>query len=312
MQVDYAYAKDTDKPKSQSVHVTVSLKGTELLSIHVFFVMMIYTLIITNHIYTYIICWFSWLIFCSCQPNHHPIFAGQGGVSFRLESSGRCSVWMQSSAFLEITVFVLVMMLKCKCYIYIYTYNMYLFLTGIGKLFNTFGENFLGQKCGLRCFFPVDLSCMYGRNDANLPDSYGHLFLESPSSNLQVLWWIPSGRVMTSQCESESPKLHQLTSIRWCRFLVLEVSFFFSSARIASRSWLTCKECWTWKQLLNSLTRLLGLYRDCSRSVEPIVVVEQIESWVCWTSLPVLYLRQGICYHVFFQSFRWLYNYMIR
>lgn len=87
---------------------------------------------------------------------------------------------------------------------------------------------------------------------------------------------------------------------------------FFSSARIASRSWLTCKECWTWKQLLNSLTRLLGLYRDCSRSVEPIVVVEQIESWVCWTSLPVLYLRQGICYHVLFQSFRWLYNYIIR
>lgn len=154
MQVDYVYAKDTDKPKSQSVHVTVSLKGTELLSIHVFFVMMIYTLIITNHIYiyTYIICWFSWLIFCSCQPNHHPIFAGQGGVSFRLESSGRCSVWMQSSAFLEITVFVLVMMLKCKCYIYIYIQHVP-FFNGNWETFQYLWGKFSRSKLWTQMFF---------------------------------------------------------------------------------------------------------------------------------------------------------------
>lgn len=180
-----------------------------------------YTLIITNHIYIHITSLFSWLIFCSCQPNHHLRRTRRSLFQTR---KLRSVFWRLRFLFWW----------WCWNVNVICIYIQYVpFLTGIGKLFKTFGENFPGQKCGLRWFFPVDLSGMYGRNDANSLDSYGHLLLASPSSNLQVLWWFQSGRVMTSQCESESPKLHQLTSINLHEltydvvFFVLEVSFFF-------------------------------------------------------------------------------------
>ena len=232
----------------------------------------------TNHyqshiyIHIHIICWFSWRIFCSCQPNHHPIFAGQGGVSFRLESSGRCSVWMQSSAFLEITVFVLVMMLKCKCCIYIYIQYVP-FLTGIGKLFNTFGEIFLGQTCGLRWVFSSGSFRHVWKKRCKLAWFLWSLFLsisiKQPTSSLVISKRQGDDFAMRKWVtKAATIDFYKSTwTDLWCRFFCVRSVVFFP-ARIASRSWLTCKECWTWKQLLNSLTRLLRLYRDGCRLVE--------------------------------------------